>query len=109
MDSPQTPHSPLQQKNLHQIFFKQHDDFLQLMLDVEEQNGQQQTRTNKYLTREEIEAQALFFFLAGFETVSSSISFLAYCLATNQACQRKLRDEIDAIILKYVSFNSGTF
>ncbi len=72
------------------------------MLDVEQGNGQQRQHS-KSLTREELEAQVLFFFLAGYETVATSLSFLAYCLATNQACQRKLRDEIDAIMLKYVS------
>lgn len=43
-------------------------------------------------------AQALLFFLAGYETVNTAISFLAYLLATNPECQKKLQQEIDQIM-----------
>ncbi|XP_026331052.1 cytochrome P450 9e2-like, partial [Hyposmocoma kahamanoa] len=39
-------------------------------------------------------AQAILFFLAGFETVSSAVSFLLYELAVNPDVQDKLYQEI---------------
>ncbi|KYB25692.1 hypothetical protein TcasGA2_TC034188 [Tribolium castaneum] len=47
------------------------------------------------LTDEKIVAQALLFFFAGFETVSTGVSFMAYELATNPHVQKKLQKEID--------------
>ena len=47
------------------------------------------------LTLEEIHAQSLIFFIAGYETTATSLSYIAYCLATNPQCQDKLIAEID--------------
>lgn len=47
------------------------------------------------ISDDDIASQAMIFFLAGFETVSSSICFTLYELAVNPDVQRKLRDEID--------------
>ena len=57
----------------------------------------------KGLSPEEIEAQALLFFLAGYETTASTLAFLAYCLATNLECQKKLVHEIDDVLATNVS------
>uniref|UniRef100_A0A1Y1N4A8 Cytochrome P450 n=1 Tax=Photinus pyralis TaxID=7054 RepID=A0A1Y1N4A8_PHOPY len=46
------------------------------------------------MTDEDITAQALIFFLAGFDTVASAMTFLAYELAINPDVQRKLHEEI---------------
>ena len=46
------------------------------------------------LTLEEIHAQALIFFIAGYETTATSLGYIAYCLATNPDCQEKLVQEI---------------
>jgi cytochrome P450 family 6 len=46
-------------------------------------------------------AQATQFFLAGFETTSSTISFALYELAINQDIQRKLRKEIRNVLSKF--------
>lgn len=46
------------------------------------------------MTDEDITAQALIFFLAGFDTVASAMTFLTYELAINPDVQRKLYDEI---------------
>ena len=43
-------------------------------------------------------AQAMIFFLAGFDTVSNAMSFLAYELAVNQDVQQRLQKEIDETI-----------
>ena len=54
------------------------------------------------LTHEEILAQSLLFFIAGYETTASTITFLCYCLATNMAAQRELQREIDRMVKKQV-------
>lgn len=45
----------------------------------------------------ELMAQCFIFFLAGFETSSTAMSFLAYALATNKDVQQKLIAEIDQV------------
>lgn len=47
------------------------------------------------LTDEDIAAQALIFFVAGFETASTCMSFTAYELAINPDVQNRLQGEID--------------
>nr|WCC58102.1 cytochrome P450 [Pharsalia antennata] len=47
------------------------------------------------LTDDVITAQALVFFLAGFETTSTLLSFLSYELALNPDVQSKLQEEVD--------------
>ncbi|XP_023030479.1 cytochrome P450 9e2 isoform X2 [Leptinotarsa decemlineata] len=46
------------------------------------------------ITNEDITAQALIFFFAGFESLSSLMCFMAYELAVNQDIQERLRQEI---------------
>ena len=43
-------------------------------------------------------AQALLFFIAGFETASTLLCFAAQELAANPDTQKKLQDEIDELI-----------
>ncbi|XP_076349641.1 cytochrome P450 3A8-like isoform X2 [Tachypleus tridentatus] len=50
---------------------------------------------NKYLTQDELVAQCVIFFLAGYETTASALSYIVYLLALNQDCQNKLYQEID--------------
>ncbi|KAF2897108.1 hypothetical protein ILUMI_09068 [Ignelater luminosus] len=52
----------------------------------------------KTLTDEDIIAQALVFFLGGFDSVSSGMSFVAYELAVNPDIQKRLQEEIDETI-----------
>lgn len=47
------------------------------------------------ITDEDITAQALVFLFAGFDSVSSSMTFMAYELALNPEIQERLRKEID--------------
>lgn len=47
------------------------------------------------LTDEDIVAQAMIFFTAGFETTSTLMTFMAYELAVNPDIQERLRNEID--------------
>ncbi|GBP26429.1 Cytochrome P450 9e2 [Eumeta japonica] len=50
---------------------------------------------------DELAAQAILFFFAGFDTVSTAMVFLMYELAVNGDVQTKLRREIDACYEKY--------
>lgn len=51
-------------------------------------------------TDNELMAQAFIFFLAGFDTVATAGSFIAYELALNPDCQEKLREEIGQAVKK---------
>ncbi|XP_065167464.1 cytochrome P450 9e2-like [Atheta coriaria] len=48
----------------------------------------------------EITAQVMFFFVAGFDTISSSLSFISYEMALHQEIQQRLREEIDETLEK---------
>ncbi|XP_063915547.1 cytochrome P450 9e2-like isoform X2 [Zophobas morio] len=47
------------------------------------------------ITDQDIISQALIFFFAGFDTVSTLMSFMSYELAVNPAIQNRLIDEVD--------------
>ena len=51
----------------------------------------------------ELVAQSIIFIFAGYETTSTSLSFLVYELATHPDVQQKLQEEIDGTFPKKVS------
>ncbi|XP_047354943.1 uncharacterized protein LOC124951156 [Vespa velutina] len=53
-------------------------------------------------------AQAFVFYVAGFETTSSTVTFCLYELALNQDIQKKTQEEIDRVIKKHggISYNA---
>ncbi|XP_051488025.1 cytochrome P450 3A29-like [Apus apus] len=74
-------------------------DFLQLMIDSQNSHDSSksaETNSDKTLSDEEILAQALIFVFAGYETTSSTLSYISYKLATHPDVQQQLQDEIDA-------------
>ncbi|KAG9466486.1 hypothetical protein GDO78_016578 [Eleutherodactylus coqui] len=75
-------------------------DFLQLMVDAQsnDNSGGEVAHGYKELTDNEIMAQGLIFIIAGFETTSTTLMFLAYVLATHPDVQTKLQEEIDTIL-----------
>ncbi|KAM5261910.1 cytochrome P450 3A12-like isoform 2-T2 [Hipposideros larvatus] len=79
--------SRLNDKRKHRV------DFLQLM--INSQNSKE-TDTHKALSDLELVAQSIVFIFAGYETTSTSLSFLMYILATHPDVQQKLQEEIDS-------------
>ncbi|NWI60453.1 C340 protein, partial [Calyptomena viridis] len=74
-------------------------DFLQLMIESQSSdNGSRSDEADldKTLSDEEILAQSLIFIFAGYETTSSTLSYIAYNLATHPDVQQRLQDEVDA-------------
>lgn len=49
----------------------------------------------------EIAAQAFIFYLAGFETSSTTSCFFMYDMTVNQDVQAKVRDEINEVLKKH--------
>ncbi|XP_015838531.2 cytochrome P450 9e2-like [Tribolium castaneum] len=65
-------------------------DMIHLMLEANKGQANQ-------LTDDDIVAQAMTFFFAGFETVATACSFMAYELAIHPEIQQKLQAEIDSV------------
>ncbi|XP_016958052.3 probable cytochrome P450 6a20 [Drosophila biarmipes] len=75
------------------------NDFMDMLIDMKLKydNGDKLNG----LTFNEIAAQAFLFFLAGFETSSTTMGFALYELACNQDIQDKLRTEVDGVLEKH--------
>nr|XP_040042230.1 cytochrome P450 3A30-like isoform X1 [Gasterosteus aculeatus aculeatus] len=71
-------------------------DFLQLMIDSQKNIDLSKEESNKGLSDHEILSQAMIFLFAGYETSSSTLSFLAYNLATNPHIMKRLQEEVDS-------------
>ncbi|KAF5889819.1 cytochrome P450 3A30-like [Clarias magur] len=72
---------------------KRRVDFMQLMIDS--QKSENNHLNAKGLNDHEILSQSMIFIFAGYETTSSTLSFLFYNLASNQDTMKKLQEEID--------------
>ncbi|XP_043944865.1 cytochrome P450 3A19-like [Protopterus annectens] len=81
------------------VLEKDRVDFLQMMMDSQTSDKQYSSNgvdhTYKALTDGEIMSQSVFFILAGYETTSTALTYIAYNLATNPDVQQKLQQEID--------------
>ncbi|GJQ82009.1 Cyp6a9 [Trypoxylus dichotomus] len=73
------------------------NDAFQLLLDMLNNEGKEKDDT---LTFSELAAQAFVFFIAGFETSSSLMSFALTELSLNEDVQNHLRDEINEVLGK---------
>ena len=58
------------------------------------------------LTREELEAQAVLFLFAGYETTASALGHLVYFLALYPECQEQLRKEVDGAMQNKVGLTN---
>ncbi|XP_075557335.1 cytochrome P450 9e2-like isoform X2 [Dermacentor variabilis] len=61
-------------------------------------------KKKRFLTNEEILSNGLVFFIAGFETTGTAMSFMAYLLAKHQDMQDRLSDEVRAVLERDGSF-----
>ncbi|XP_032665501.1 cytochrome P450 9e2-like [Odontomachus brunneus] len=68
-------------------------DMIQLMMDI---RGKRENE--RELSIDDMVAQAFVFFLGGFETTSTAMSFIAHELAANPDIQAKLQHEIDEVL-----------
>lgn len=69
------------------------NDFLDLLLKLKSNIGSADT-----LTMDEIVAQSFVFFIAGFETSSTTMTYALYELAKHPHIQRRLREEILSVL-----------
>jgi cytochrome P450 family 6 len=79
-------------------------DFLQLLIDLKnnklaEDEGYK--HDGNTLSIDEIAAQCFVFFIAGFETSSTTMTFALYELSKHQELQDKIRDEVNAVLAKH--------
>ncbi|XP_046574876.1 cytochrome P450 3A8-like [Haliotis rubra] len=85
---------------------KKRIDFLQLLVDAEIEmdrdltaNGQiTEKHTARRLSTDEIVAQGMLFFIAGYETTAATLTFVSYSFAMNQDAQEKAYNEIKEVL-----------
>ena len=77
---------------------KRHD-FMNLLIQMKNTKGSESITVNQ------IAAQSFIFFLAGFETSSSTMTYCLYELSLNVDLQEKVRQHVKEIIEKHGSFN----
>jgi len=70
------------------------NDFLQLMIEFEKTE-------NEKIDLDIIASHAVSFFIDGYETSSSVLSFVGFQLATHPKVQEKLREEVVSVLNKY--------
>lgn len=82
-------------------------DFIQLLLEMRKMDDTKDIEptddetTIKSLTIEQCAAQVALFYLAGFDTTSSAISYTLFELSRKPDLQNRLHDEIDEVLAKH--------
>ncbi|KAF5298399.1 hypothetical protein FQR65_LT01177 [Abscondita terminalis] len=74
------------------------NDFMQLLIELKNAKDNESKPT---LTLNELAAQAFVFYVAGFESSSTTLTFCIYELSENLGVQRKLRQEIFDVLKKH--------
>ncbi|KAK5638810.1 hypothetical protein RI129_013105 [Pyrocoelia pectoralis] len=77
------------------------NDFLQILLELKNSNEMKEVKGSQNFTIEELTAQAFIFFLAGYKTSSTTMSFCLYEMAEHQDIQEKVRKEIETVLETY--------
>lgn len=91
----------MSQRKMHDIH---RNDFMELMMQLMQTGklkDEEDVKDDDLLTFNEIAAQCFIFFLAGFETSSTTMSYCLYELAKNQKIQDRLRAHIDEVLQKH--------
>lgn len=73
------------------------NDFMQLLINLKNDYGE----NGKGLTLDEIAAQAFVFFIAGFETSSTAMTYALYELSIHPEIQDRARKEVQAVLKRY--------
>ncbi|XP_076029219.1 putative cytochrome P450 6a13 [Oratosquilla oratoria] len=90
------------------------NDFLQLLLDARMQeyvnnnkpgkedkstfNSSPKKFSGEVLNELVITAQCVLFYIAGYDTTATTLSFVSYCLALNPKVQQRVMDEIETVL-----------
>ncbi|KAJ8913633.1 hypothetical protein NQ315_007350 [Exocentrus adspersus] len=81
------------------------NDFLQLLLELMDKNATTKNgikgSDSQNLTMDEAAAQCFVFFIAGFETSSTTMTFALFHLALHQDIQDKVRNEIKTVLANH--------
>lgn len=97
----------IEYREKHNVFRK---DFVHLLIQLKNNVAIQENEDGKLkneeedddgfksLSVQELAAQSFIFFLAGYETSSTTISFCLFELAMNQEIQEKLREEVERVL-----------
>ncbi|XP_073813616.1 cytochrome P450 6A1-like [Musca autumnalis] len=83
------------------------NDFLNILIELK--NNKEDKSGLGGLTFEELAAQVFVFFLGGFETSSSTVTFALYEMAQNQEIQERLRQEVTETLKKCNSPEGFTY
>ncbi|XP_067675599.1 cytochrome P450 3A24-like [Haliotis asinina] len=96
----------MKQRRIDKTHNQEGTDFLQMLMDAstEEENddsnadGQTVKHSVRHLSKDEVVAQCITFFVAGYETTGTTLSYLSYNLAMNPDVQEKAFREIKEIL-----------
>lgn len=69
--------------------------------DIISKQQKEEADSEERLTFNELAAQAFVFFIAGFETSSTTMTFCLYELASNADIQKRTRDEINSVLERH--------
>lgn len=75
------------------------NDFLQLLIDIK--NKKDADGNSSPFTLEEIAAQVFVFFIAGYETSSTAMTFSIFELSRSKDIQSKAREEVRSVLAKH--------
>ncbi|KAL7304515.1 hypothetical protein TKK_0003304 [Trichogramma kaykai] len=75
-------------------------DLLDFLIDLKKEQENELVKSDRKINDGQLIAQAAIFFIGGFETSSTTMSFALYELAKNPDVQRKLREELSGVLEK---------
>ncbi|XP_027206344.2 cytochrome P450 3A2-like [Dermatophagoides pteronyssinus] len=101
----QASEDELKQKDLSKLTIELSNDE---MTAVKQTNGAQKFKNSKSLSQDEVIANAIIFYEAGYETTSTALGFISHFLVTRQDVQDKVRDEVNELYANEKKFDYNT-